>query len=139
MLEPKKTTIKPSDVRSISDPPDMGKLRPADAVAGAMVLPVEQNSVGGWHFELAVPRRGGRKVELVVDGYGRRSAAEDDAKALKDALADMIQQWRAEGASEALESAATDLDVGGYVAIADGLRAQARARIRPISDPPDMG
>jgi hypothetical protein len=139
MLEPKKTAIKPSDIRSISDPPDMGKIWPADAVAGAMVLAPEQNSVGGWRFELAVPRRGGRKVELVVDGYGRRSAAEDDAEALKDALADLIQQWRAEGAAEALDGAATDLAVGGYESIADGLREAARARIRPISDPPDPG
>lgn len=110
MIE-KKTNPGLADVRAISDPPDMGKLRPAEDVAAEVI------TMHSW---------------LTTEMF---STARDVGRARAE-LARLIRQSRAEGAAAALEAAAEHF--------ANGRRdpegaALLRARIKSISDPPDMG
>jgi hypothetical protein len=122
-----------ADIRGISDPPDMGKLKPADEVAKEMV-------------------RRGRFGQVTRIGFF------DEAEEI---VTEIIRQSRVEGAVAALEAAATKIDGLATEAKAQWRREQfgseegveaagatsayeesaylLRARIKDISDPPDMG
>lgn len=119
-----KTSQRPADIRSISDPPDMGKLRPAEEVAASLV---SAEPVYGMHALLLGPV-GARRVLALRDGS---DGIAEDAAFLRQELADLIRQSRAEGAAAALEEIADDFN--------DDIAFVLRARAKSISDPPDMG
>lgn len=145
MNSPKsKTNIGPSEVRGISDPPDMGQLKPAEEVAKDLII---------------IDRHGARVQDALDQApilYG-----EQRAPAMRGILERLIRQSRAEGAAAALEEMAGRLEAkaSGYSASAsdawtheasseryggkfeayDDAATILRARIKSISDPPDMG
>jgi hypothetical protein len=125
-------------VNGISDPPDMGRMKPAEEVA--------RDVIDGDGDLVDVD---GSFLEIHADSVGE----------VRKVLARRIRQWRAEGAAAALEEAAKAVD-----AMADeqaevhacvcsliplpshykegafrSVSALLRARIKDISDPPDMG
>lgn len=138
MNEPKKINLGPADIRGISDPPDMGKLRPAEEVARRLVVVSDRGTFLG---------SADTHIALL---YGEKMAGP-----ARDFLAEVIRQSRAEGAAAALEEAATELAKAADRALDgnatgdafaqgkakgyDGAAHVLRARIKTISDPPDMG
>jgi hypothetical protein len=135
-MNDKTKPARPADIRGISDPPDMGRLKPAEEVAAESI---------------------GRRLWLGVE----TSCEPDDERQASAELARIIRQSRAEGAAAALEEMAGRLEAkaSGYsVSASDSWSQDAsseryggkfeayddaadilRARIKDISDPPDMG
>ncbi|MGK3981266.1 hypothetical protein WMF38_57245 [Sorangium sp. So ce118] len=143
-----KPTARPSDVRSISDPPDMGRLRPAEEAAKEMVTLRQDGIVVD-----------GQEDAFVVNWQPNHQRG--TLNKVERVLAGIIRQSRAEGAAEALEGAASFIatKVGEHDALADCAEpheaasgyhagkseayseaaAILRARAKGIINPPDMG
>lgn len=138
-------------VKGISDPPDMGRLKPAEDAAREVVTETANGDVQLWDEFARVG---------FVGWYPTEAEAETrPVDALSGLIARIIRQSRAEGAAAALKAAAKAVDVladeqaAAHACVRsliplpshykeEALRsvsALLRARAKGISDPPDMG
>jgi hypothetical protein len=141
-------------VKGISDPPDMGRMRPAEDVATEVVP--DPRGDDGWrsligdsvdHVPLEVQDSQKGALLIVSDARGivarliRQSRAEGAAAALEETAARL--EAKASGysasASDAWAHEASSERYGGKFEAYDDAASILRARIKDISDPPDMG